>query len=279
MDFKVLIGRKVVHRVFGVGTIIDVDKEYVTVDFNGTIKKFKIETMDQYFYFDDEDTHALIQAAIDEIKAATAAAEAAKKAAMEEELERRRREAEERAHAEMNAHHQHNNNRTGHDEPSFERLNDDRMYFIVFQNNAFDIESSGNYLWAPLSYARWNHFWERMTQVRKGDVIFHCRSGEIQAVSVAEGSCYNQIAPSAPEYDDYRGRMGRKVDTAYTMVPNTIKISNYRTQIMATYPAGSHYAPFDRNGDGNQGYLFELDNTLANTFLNDIMKKNPGWHI
>jgi hypothetical protein len=48
---------------------------------------------------------------------------------------------------------------------------------------------------------------------------------------------------------------------------------------MEIYPAGSYYAPFDCNGDGNQGYLFELDTTLAITFLNDTMKNNPNWEL
>jgi hypothetical protein len=115
--------------------------------------------------------------------------------------------------------------------------------------------------------------------VRKGDVIFHCRGGEIQAVSIAENSCYNQIAPSDPVYNANWGKMGMQLDTGYSLIANPIRTSDYRSQIMATYPAGSHYAPFNENGGGNQGYLFELDAGLATTFLNDIVKKNPGWHI
>jgi hypothetical protein len=196
-----------------------------------------------------------------------------------EERERQRREAEERAREERER--QRNTNRREHDEPSFERLTDDRMCFIVFQNQTFDVESRGNYLWAPTSDARgvWCHYWKRLTQVRAGDIIFHCRGGEIQAVSVAQGSSYSQIAPSDPVYNKNWGKMGMRVDSDYSLFPNTIKTSSYKAQIMATYPAGSYYAPFNEHGGGNQGYLFELDGSLANTFLNDIMMRNPGWHI
>ena len=94
MDFKVLIGCNVVHKSFGAGVIVDVNGTYVAIDFNGIIKKFLIETLDQFFRFDDEDTRALIQTAIEEIKAEKAAAEAVRKAAEEAAEKARREEAE-----------------------------------------------------------------------------------------------------------------------------------------------------------------------------------------
>lgn len=271
MDVKALIGCKVVHKIFGEGAIVNTDDTYVSIDFNGSIKIFQIEALGQFFRSDDEEIRELIQKVLNEIKVAKDAAEAAKKAAEEAAAERARA---------AQCGRQRNHNRVEQEEPSFERLTNDRMYFIVFQNNTFDIESRGNYLWAPTSDSRgvWCHHWRRLTQVRKDDVIFHCRGGEIQAVSVAEGSCYNQVAPSDPVYNANWGKMGMQLDTDYTLISNPIRTSGYRAQIMATYPAGSHYAPFNENG-GNQGYLYELDAGLATTFLNDIMKKNPGWHI
>lgn len=280
MDIKTLIGRKVTHKAFGEGIIVDIDNVCVSVDFKGNIKKFQIEALGQFFRFDNEEIRELIQKVLDEIKAAKDAAEAAKKAAEEAARIAEEAAAAERALAAQRD-RQRNHNRLEQEEPSFERLTNERMYFIVFQNNTFDIESRGNYLWAPTSDARgvWCHYWKRLTQVREGDVVFHCRGGEIQAVSIVKGSCYDQIAPSDPVYRANWGVTGKMVDTLYSLITNMIRTSDYRSQIMATYPAGSHYAPFDRNGDGNQGYLYELDAGLATTFLNDIMKKNPGWHI
>ena len=273
MDYRALIGSKVTHGVFGDGIINDIieinDNVYASVDFNGTIKSFLLESLEQHFSFDDE-TRVVIQKMAEKILAdrAEEAARIAEEAAVVEIEPAAQRQR------------QRNHNRVERDERSIERTSNDTMYFIVFQGDNFGIESNGNYLWAPLSDTRWTPFWERMTQLRENDIIFHCCGGEIQAVSVVQGSCYDQIAPSGPGYDVYAGRMGRKVDSVYTMARNTIVMSNYRLQIMATYPAGSHYdPPFDRNGDGRQGYLFELDKDLAKIFLNDIMNANPGWHI
>ena len=94
MDFKVLIGRKVVNKVLGAGVILGIDNANVAVDFNGTIKKFQLETLDKFFSFEDKGTRELIQGVISEIKAAKAAAEEAKKAAKEAAEKARQEEAE-----------------------------------------------------------------------------------------------------------------------------------------------------------------------------------------
>lgn len=279
-----MVGQVVIHKVFGKGTVIRIRGNYIDVAFSIGEKSFSYpDCFVTFLRMEDPAQQSAVEAEIQRI-------ESEKKRLAEEELERQRREAEERerlrreeeerARAEQRQ-RQRNTNRIEHDEPLFERTTDDRMCFIVFQNQTFNVESRGNYLWAPTADTRgvWCHYWKRLIQVRTGDIIFHCRGGEIQAVSVAQGSAYSQIAPSDPVYNANWGKMGMQLDSDYLLILNKIHTSSYKAQIMATYPAGSHYAPFDRNGDGMQGYLFELDTDLANTFLADIMKINPGWHI
>lgn len=280
-----MVGQVVIHGVFGKGTVISIrtsgGNSYIDIEFAVGVKSFPYpDAFAKHLRMEDPEKQTEVETEIQRIADE-------KRRLIEEELERQRKAAEERERLRREAEEREReererrrNDRREHDEPSFERTTDGRMCFIVFQNTSFDVQAKGNYLWAPLSDTRWTPFWERMTQVRKGDIIFHSRGGEIQAVSVAQGSCYAQIVPSDPVYDEYKGRMGRKIDSAYSMISNTIRTSDYRTQIMTIYPAGRHYdPPFDKNGDGRQGYLFELDDTLANTFLNDIMMRNPGWCI
>ena len=282
-----MVGQVVIHGVFGKGTVISIrtsgGNSYIDIEFAVGVKSFPYpDAFVRHLRMEDPEKQKEVEAEIQRIadeKRRLVEEELERQRREAEERERQRREAEERAREERER--QRNTNRREHDEPSFERTTDGRMCFIVFQNQTFDVESRGNYLWAPTSDARgvWCHYWKRLTQVRAGDIIFHCRGGEIQAVSVAQGSSYSQIAPSDPVYNANWGKMGMQLNSDYSLILNTIHTSSYRAQIMATYPAGSHYAPFDRNGDGMQGYLFELDDTLANTFLNDIMMRNPGWHI
>ena len=90
MDYSVLIGRKVISRGFkgfGSGVIVAIENGKISVDFSGHVKDFALEsffTGSVICRFEcDEDTRALIQAAIEEIEAAQAEAKAAKTAADE----------------------------------------------------------------------------------------------------------------------------------------------------------------------------------------------------
>ena len=49
-----LIGGKVKHKKFGEGVIVEVEDGYVSVDFNGIIKIFLLETIETFFSFEDE---------------------------------------------------------------------------------------------------------------------------------------------------------------------------------------------------------------------------------
>ncbi len=59
-------------------------------------------------------------------------------------------------------------------------------YFFVFQNKSYLKEKAGGYLWAPKrnKKGRVSH-WERMTEVKKGDLIIHSYLKKIVAVSIA----------------------------------------------------------------------------------------------
>ena len=86
MDVNALIGRKVIHggfRGYGEGTIVAVDGEIISVDFGGEVKKFFIDIFINNLKFNDDETHELMQNAIEEAKVAKSAAEAEKKVAEE----------------------------------------------------------------------------------------------------------------------------------------------------------------------------------------------------
>lgn len=69
--------------------------------------------------------------------------------------------------------------------------------YFVFQGNTFEEESRGGYIWAPIfdSAKRKPHHWERLCDVKEGDIIFHGCGGYIKAVSVAKGRCFDCIQP------------------------------------------------------------------------------------
>lgn len=143
-----------------------------------------------------------------------------------------------------------------------EKVHNKRFYF-VFQGASYEEECSEGYIYAPKSG---RHHWERLAELDIGDFIFHAAKGRIFAVSVAEGKGYDY------KRSDYSG-MGRRVDCIYCMLDRPLDTSIFRNEIL-TYT--NQYSPFNKNGTGNQGYLFYINKILASIFLEEIMRTNPN---
>ena len=66
------------------------------------------------------------------------------------------------------------------------------------------------------------------------------------------------------------------VKTKYQLLKRPILTFSYKKEIITLQ--GDHEAkgyPFDKNGEGNQGYLFNLNKPLAKFFMEEIIKYNP----
>ena len=157
-----------------------------------------------------------------------------------------------------------------------ERITGQPMTFYVFQGGTFEEESRGGYIWAPLSSKNRGapHHWTRLLDVQSGDIIFHGYSGYVQAISVARGKCYECNQPEELRSEDQWELAGRRVDCEYIVLDNPIKTSNYREDILRL--CNVKYAPFDKDGNGNMGYLYELNRELAQIFMGAIVKANKG---
>lgn len=281
MDFKVLIGCKVVHKSLGAGVIVDVNGTYVAIGFNGAIKKFLIETLDQFFRFDDEDTRALIQTAIEEIKAEKAAAEAARKAAEEAAEKARREEAERLAREEAERlEHEKRDKKETRNQPIHPYIDERRnsgkhAIFLVCQNNNFQVESANGFIWAPTHIDKGegevaSH--AEMDLVKKGDIIFHHFANHIYAISVAKDDCTLQAAVAG---HPNAGEIGRYVDLSYHILANPASTSGFKAEKAAH--GSMKYGPFDVNGNNKQGfYLSELHEQLATIFIDAAIAANPS---
>lgn len=146
-------------------------------------------------------------------------------------------------------------------------------YFYVFQNQSFDEECAGGYLWAP-KFAKdgtTNHHWSRMKEVRKGDVIFHGYKQHVVAISIAKSDGYSADRPGELSAEAWT-KDGWRVDTDYYIFHHSIAPKDYWDAIKEMLPA--KYAPFDKNGNGNMGYLFPLTKELARFILDATAGKS-----
>lgn len=109
--------------------------------------------------------------------------------------------------------------------------------------------------------------------MKSGDVILHGAGGEIVAISEAKSSEYEIEMPRfAREWEKY-GPKARRIDinVCWPLYPITTK--HYRKKIIDEC-IGKSNTPFNRNGGGKQGYLYDLPESLGAFFIHMLISKN-----
>lgn len=139
-------------------------------------------------------------------------------------------------------------------------------YYYVFQNQSFDKECAEGYLWAP-KFAKdgyINHHWSRLQEVKPGDVIFHGYKQYVVAISIAKSAGYTADNPDGTAVEAW-AKEGWRVDTDYHIFHHAIAPKDYWSSLQKLQPA--KYAPFDKSGNGNRGYVFSINKKMANYLL------------
>lgn len=146
--------------------------------------------------------------------------------------------------------------------------------FYVFQGNTFIQECRGGYLWAPITNNSGSniHHWNRLLDVREGNIILHGCDGKVVAISIAKGPCYDFQQPEELRTEELWDKEGRRVDCEYYLVRSPITTADYKDEIIKL--SAAKYSPFNRDGNGNMGYLYEINKELAHLFINETIRAN-----
>lgn len=130
-------------------------------------------------------------------------------------------------------------------------------HFIVMQSASHEEEISGGYMWSPQKNKAngINHAYERMTEVKKGDVTFSCYDKAIRAIGIATSDVYENDQPEELLQFQQWAKKGYKVNVDFTMLENPIIIAENWEEMKDFRP--EKYSAFQKNGSGNQAYLFE----------------------
>lgn len=149
-------------------------------------------------------------------------------------------------------------------------------YFVVFQNKTFYEEKVGGYLWAPKAnkQGRSMFHWSNMRKVKKGDIVFSSCKSSLVSINIAASDCYSFDKPIELDYDDLWERIGWRVDLNYYELINSFKFKDYIDKLCPILP--SKYSPFNADGRGAQGYLFEIGSKPGEFLLNIAFKFNKG---
>lgn len=265
-----LLRAQVKHAMLGIGTVTQQDANYITVQFVNKTSRFAYPAaFETYLVPEDPNLEHAIRAEIDAAKAAEAAREAAGSARiLEEERARLTTTQESFAAPPLPS--------TAKAIASPQRIANRALPFLVFQGTTYREECAGEFIWAPkyTKDGKTMHHWDRLMNLRRDDVIFHCSDGYIQAISRVKGPCIDSARPdhTTGDWTSWE-KDGRRVDCEYHTLRVPLKHSAYKSVILPFCQV--KYAPFDKNGNGNLGYLFDLQPQLAAFFVQEIAKRNP----
>lgn len=142
-------------------------------------------------------------------------------------------------------------------------------YWWVNQNQTYQHEVRGSYLWSPKRKANGaaNPFYDFMREVAPGDVIFSFCDTRIRAVGIAISSAYE--APKPIEFGQagaYWEKIGWRVDVQYQELAVQVRPSEHMDLLGPVLP--SRYAPLRPNGFGLQNvYLTNLSDSFATVLV------------
>lgn len=154
------------------------------------------------------------------------------------------------------------------------------QYFIVVQNESFEEEYLGNYLWAPNEDKRGNKkfFWENMNIINIGDIIFSLYERKIVSLNISESVSAAHETPFIYSKYPAEKRDGKIVYVNYNKFNNAISIDDYIDDILRLCP--EKYSPINKIKNKrtninsvNQGYLYKIDEKLG-LFLIELINKN-----
>lgn len=264
-----LLGKKVQHKKFGIGEIVQINDNIISVAFPEKISKFQYpKAFELFIQAIDIDLQEFIASDLKKLKE-------------EEEEQRRIEEEARRIEEEKKAAELAKKMEAAAKSPCkskpvaiSHREEGKRMIFWVFQGQSFDREWHGGYIWAPITNKAGTtpHHWTRLVDVRKGDIILHGCDGKLAAISVAKDKCFECKQPKELEVEGLWDRYGRMVECEYTIINNPIKTANYVEEIIEYCRV--KYSPFDKDGNGNMGYLYEINRNLAKLFVSESARKN-----
>ena len=137
-----------------------------------------------------------------------------------------------------------------------------RHFWWVNQGKTYKEERDGGYIWAPQRTKAGTspyYFWENVSLVSPGDIIFHYEGGDVRAVSVAtehgrEADRPSELPPI--EWDT----AGWRADCDYVEIAEPISLVAVQSRLAKLQ---IEKGPVNHTGRVNQGYLYGISAEAA----------------
>ena len=142
-------------------------------------------------------------------------------------------------------------------------------YWWVNQNQTYAHEVRGGYLWSPKFRADGarNQFYENMTRIQPGDVVFSYYDTYIKAVGVTTSTAASVPKPTAfGRAGSYWSDEGWFVEVQFRELASPIRPREHMAVLEPTLPA--KYSPLRSSGEGGQHvYLAEIPPPMAHQLM------------
>ena len=154
--------------------------------------------------------------------------------------------------------------------------------FFAAQGNTYEIERDGGFLWAPQRNRNGGppmFYWETLREVEAGNIILHYARGNFRAISEVHAQLASNgwqgwsEAPMPKELPDAQDIAGWLVKCEYVEFKNPMPIETFRDLILEN--RSEKHSAFDKNGDVNSGYLYRLEDKIADAVIRRALGNQP----
>ena len=191
-----LIGEKIKHKILGIGTVISVEGNHITIKFPSKTSKFVYPSAFENFLIpEDKKTADAVNAEL-----MTAMEEEVKKKA---EKEAKKVEEEQKSlYLQQEKENKKQIRKSGKVKDIIKKTRNDALKYLVFQDKCYDEEFSGQFIhiYGIKKNDRVFYYKEPLFDVMPGDIIFHCAKGYLRAISILKDQLVNHV------YTDCTGR-------------------------------------------------------------------------
>lgn len=146
--------------------------------------------------------------------------------------------------------------------------------FIVMQGETYQEERNAGVLWTPQidKSGMVPHSWNRMQELKKGDIVFHYVKGYVVAISRVRKDCSKGSKPKSADEQSQENEDAYIARAEYRELENPLSVKECFHEIQPLLPV--KYAAFQEDASGNSGYLYPCNEELAMKFLELISSLN-----
>lgn len=142
------------------------------------------------------------------------------------------------------------------------------QYWWVNQNQTYSAEVLGDFIWSPKvrSNGTRNPYYDSMTRVKPGDIVFSFCDTRIKAVGIARGTARTSPKPGFGSAGSQWHDEGWLVPVEFAELEHQIRPKDYIELLRPHLP--NRYSPLRSTGDGLQSiYLVEIPEDLVHALI------------